>query len=350
MIPLGNEAKSWVCKRTNKGGIGLGHWAQLTWQSVWFERNWEIQKRYAERFPLLTDPVFVVGLWRSATTYLHSLLSDLPSLLAPQTWQCMAPSTFALLGRPRHSKQIKRPMDQHIIGTETAQEDEFALMALGIPSAYLGFFRPDRLPDLRTVVDPEYWELQHGDRWYEEWICFLEMIENKGGRRLLLKSPGHLFRLPSLALRFPKSKWIYVYREAQHCLRSNRKMWAAMFDEYAISRGSVESLDEFLEVACLGAINSLDWMAEHMRKDSFIGISFDELVRAPAAVIERIENFLRGRDQAGFNCRNLHITDDVSTDACGQGEKICVSDRLYEISQLLNVKHETLFTQGIFNV
>jgi hypothetical protein len=264
----------------------------MAWKAFWFDKNWALQKLNFPSLPLESDPVFLVGLWRSGTTYLHELLASHPTFYTPQTWQCFGASNFLTTGKPLRDQIVTRPMDHHVISNTSPQEDEFALMSLGIPSAYLGFFRPDLLDQLHYVLNPDFWLQEAGDNWGDEWLRFLQLLPHEPNQRLLLKSPNHLFRLPALTRMFPNAKWIYIFRDTDACLDSNRKMWQAMFDEYAVTLRSPASIDSFLQSACIGADNTLEWAMNHSENLDFISISLQELSQSPLDTLARLSDFL----------------------------------------------------------
>jgi hypothetical protein len=291
-VYFGSKAQRWICGTGPRGVVAFRARALMAWQAFWFDKNWTLQKLNYPGRSLPAAPVFIVGLWRSGTTYLHELLADHPAFYTPQTWQCFGVSSFLTTGLPSRSRAIERRMDHHIISTISPQEDEFALMALGIPSAYLGFFRPDVLDQLHYVLSPDYWLKEAGYAWGDEWLRFLQMLPHAPNQRLLLKSPNHLFRMPSLAGMFPDAKWIYIFRDTDVCLESNRKMWHSMFKEYAVTMRPPASMDSFLQSACVGAAAALEWATNHCKEGDLMTIDLRELSDAPIDTLVRLSDFL----------------------------------------------------------
>ena len=69
------------------------------------------------------DPLFIVGHWRSGTTYLHYLLAlDRESFAYPSNYQCLFPTVFLTLARTRgctlaaRPPTLTRPMDGVCLG------------------------------------------------------------------------------------------------------------------------------------------------------------------------------------------------------------------------------------------
>jgi len=338
---IGSKAQRWICGTGSSGAVAFRERALMAWQAFWFDKNWALQKLNYPSLPLAADPVFIVGLWRSGTTYLHELMADHPAFYTPQTWQCFGVSNFLTTGIPSRNQAVERPMDHHIISTTSPQEDEFALMALGVPSAYLGFFRPDALDQLHYVLNPDYWLQEAGDNWGDEWLRFLQMLPHEPNQRLLLKSPSHLFRMPALVRMFPNAKWIYIYRDTDACLESNRKMWRAMFNEHAVTARPPASVDSFLQSACIGAVAVLEWAASQDRGVDLMAIDLRELSEAPVDTLVRLSDFLgiaAGHDWTPTVSRLVpHISCQRPVDAIGS--KI---PRLQASAELLKNMHAQL--------
>ena len=110
--------------------------------------------------PIDPPPVFILGHWRSGTTYLHELLYLDDRFVTPTTYQCFAPLHFLLtewwmvrLGGwllPRH-----RPMDNVLAGWDRPQEDEFALIELDSPTPYFRMAFPNDPPPHMELLDME---------------------------------------------------------------------------------------------------------------------------------------------------------------------------------------------------
>ena len=98
-----------------------------------------LYRRRVDEMQLIDDPVFIVGHWRSGTTYLHELMSCDDRFASPTSYQCFAANHFLLSERvvPKllwFLMPSKRPMDNVKFGWNVPQEDEFALCSMGVPS------------------------------------------------------------------------------------------------------------------------------------------------------------------------------------------------------------------------
>jgi hypothetical protein len=184
-------------------------------------------------------------------------------------------------------------MDQGRITSHGPQEDEFALMLLGEPSAYRAFIDPRRFDECAALLRPE------NQSALPRWQMFLRGIAaTPEGSRLLLKSPNHSFRVPMLRAAFPRAKFIWAGRQTGELLASNRKMWTAMMDQYALWSCPDGALDAFLEQALRACSGALEQCLNEVPREAMLWVDFEELRRDPRQLLERVMHFLGAGDQS----------------------------------------------------
>jgi len=235
--------------------------------------------------PALPDPVFVVGPWRSGTTVMHELLVAASHGAAPRTWQCMNAAAFALGAPPRGSAAAARPMDGLPVQADSPQEDEFALLTVGVDSAYRAFWMPHRISELHHTVEPDFW-LQD-NAWLAPWIQLLVAMQAcQGPGRLpplILKSPNHTWRLPALLQRFPNARLVWMARDPAQVLPSNRAMWLTMFRLHGLTAAEPAALERFLDVALMRAAGVLTGCAATLPPSQLVVLTHEQLRADPAA-------------------------------------------------------------------
>jgi hypothetical protein len=259
---------------------------------MWFEYNRSLQSQLAPAPALVVDPVFILGLWRSGTTYLHELLNSSANLISPATWQCMNSGSFRLHKTPPKAKYSIRPMDGLAIDTLSPQEDEFALLALGAPSVYRGFFDPRRLRELEHWLDPDAWSAPGPDNWTMVWLDFLQGVSSGTNGRLLLKSPNHTFRIDPIVKLFPSAKYVWLVRDPMETFLSNRKMWLSMFRQYGLWCSEGDALDGFLVKALLFAADCLGRAVAQLSRDQLVVMPFKRLTTDTVAGLEALNRRL----------------------------------------------------------
>jgi len=171
-----------------------------------------------EETEVTKPPIFIIGHWRSGTTYLHNVISQDPQFSYPTTFQTVTPALFMgfeNLIKPVVSSSLPetRPQDNIKLGADLPQEEEYALGNLSPYSFYHGWCFPknmdfyykyvfmDEVPDF--MVD-EFKKV------YMHLIKKLTLYYN--GRQLLLKNPPNTGRIKLLLEMFPNAKFIHIYR------------------------------------------------------------------------------------------------------------------------------------------
>ena len=111
--------------------------------------------------PLSEPPLFIVGHWRSGTTFLHDLISLDQHFTFPSTLQCFLPNQCLITGKiflkfDKYLIPKKRPQDNVATSFAKPQEDEFAIFNLGHHSPYLRMAFPNG-----PLVDDDYLTLEN---------------------------------------------------------------------------------------------------------------------------------------------------------------------------------------------
>lgn len=265
--------------------------ALYAWRAWWFDRLLVLQNKLALDSSF-EDPVFVLGFWRSGTTFLHELLSLNPALLAPSTWQCMNPAGFVFHPAPPDAITILRPMDGMPVSPDSPQEDEFALLAFGAPSIYRAFIDPARIGELICLTDPDYWNAPGAGDWLGSFRAFLSRVCAQRPGIPLLKSPGHCFRIRALVDAFPRSRFVWLVRDPGDTYQSNLKMWLAMFARYGLSEPRPSGLEDFLAEAIRNLAKSLGIATSLLDRTKLVVVDYSHFVSEPAKTVEQIHSAL----------------------------------------------------------
>jgi hypothetical protein len=175
-------------------------------------------------------PLFILGHWRSGTTYLHNLLSLDATRGYVSTLHALIPDVFLGSGTLVNSivtKSLpnKRPMDDVSMGSELPQEDEFALAALCpySPNHELCFPRNWTYYNRYIYMDDVPQTVK--DAWKTTYRYLLQKETlSCGGKQLILKNPSNTARVNLLLEMFPNAKFIHIYRNPYHVYRSMMKL------------------------------------------------------------------------------------------------------------------------------
>ena len=237
--------------------------------------------------PLTRDPLFILGHWRSGTTLLHELLVTDDQFASPTTYQCFAPSHFlASPFVPRFGGFLlpaKRPMDNMDAGWMLPQEDEFALMNLGVPSPYLRIAFPQT-----QALHLEYLNMSGLSEsavqfWQERLLWFLKAVTLANqGRQLVLKSPPHTGRLRLLRQMFPNAKFIHLIRDPRQLFPSTMRLWNSLDQLQALQPGYGEAEMKQYVARCLQLMYDGYHAARGQVPDrQIIDVRYEQLVASP---------------------------------------------------------------------
>lgn len=265
--------------------------------------------RTVAREPVPT-PVFVVGHWRSGTTYLHELLATDTAFLTPTYLECFATDHFlqwgGILRKLEPLAPAKRPMDNVAVGFDRPQEDEFGLLATGAVSPYETMLFPNaRGPEL-AHLDIEAEPPDDNARWQEamrtimQRVAFARRRSRLPGaepeRFMLMKSPTHTARIGLLRAMFPGAKFIHVVRTPYEVFPSTVRMWRDMAESQAFQKPDFRNregmLSEFVTASMEALYRNFDRDRETLADGDYAETRYEDLVRDPQAEIARIRGEL----------------------------------------------------------
>jgi hypothetical protein len=237
----GTDLVTWLrMLRESRFAVSPSHWYIAAFISVNSVLNttlrWALHGRYGERVrdtELRGPPVFVIGHWRTGTTLLHELLIRDPRFGFPDMVDCFEPHHALLTHRffKRYCRWMvpdKRPMDNMLCGWERPQEDEFALALLGLPSTYADFAFPGRPPRYPGALDLSGLSAAELARWKRTFVRFLKEVTVRTGKRLVLKSPPHTARVPTLVELFPDARFVHIVRDPRVVFPSTVHLWLSL--------------------------------------------------------------------------------------------------------------------------
>jgi len=174
-------------------------------------------------------PIFVIGHWRTGSTYLHNLLSQDKQFGYPTTFQTVAPGLFLCSERlikpiVASSLPAKRPQDDVDLGADFPSEEEYAIGNLSPYSFYHGWCFPKNMEFYYKFVCMEDVSKSTIEKWKEVYMYFLKKLTIwEEDKRLVLKNPPNTARIKLLLELFPEAKFIHIYRNPYHVFLSMKR-------------------------------------------------------------------------------------------------------------------------------
>jgi Sulfotransferase family len=202
------------------------------WDTVRFLSNLLRLHKEETRAPEIVDqpierPIFIAGLPRSGTTFLHTLLAQDPTNLVPRVWQLIHPYPLdkTRTGRDLRLRHVARQLRlfgvlapefrrMHPIDADSPQEcSEITAHVF----ASLRFDTTYPIPGYRRWLDAS----GHLDS-YRFHKRFLQHLQNQSPRvgQWVLKCPDHIFALAELRAVYPDAAIVFVHRDPLAVLAS----------------------------------------------------------------------------------------------------------------------------------
>ncbi len=321
------------------------HLRELIETRLRLEHAWSGQSEVLDA-SLIQRPVFITGMPRSGSTFLHELLAEDPDNRVPRVWEVMFPISgqnnlesevntrvrkaevclwwfrrFAPGADTVYPMRAWTPHECVAIHSYTLLSEEFVSIC-PIPT-YEAFLRA-------ADLGPSY-------RWQKRFLQHLQM--GRSTRRWVLKSPDHVHGLEDLLSVFPDAMIIQTHRNPFEVLMSVsqltevlQRMFARIGDRDRFRAREMRMLAELVE--CITRFRD----ARPELVGRFIDVQYRELVSDPLAVVRRIyqqldlrlTNATAERMQQLAWSRSRYKRSHVSMTPGDPGIEGSVEDRLFE--------------------
>ncbi len=254
-------------------------------------------------------PLFVTGLPRSGTTFLHRLLSQDPAARAMLFWEALEPSpppeprTYATdprIARARRQMRLlyslsPRLATAHEFEAESPEEDN-NLFAHRFVAGMLGFMFD--VPGYTRWLDKQ--PLIPGYVYEKQQLQVLSWMYP--GDHWVLKSPAHLFGLDAVLAVFPDASIVITHRDPMKVIPSVSSL-AAGFRGILADRLDLRRLGaEMAEAMAIGPRRAILARAG-ADPGRFFDVSYDRLVAAPIETVAAICDHFGYDFSPGFRAR-----------------------------------------------
>ena len=289
-------------------------------------------------------PIFIVGHWRTGTTFLHELLTLDVRFTAPTTLECFVPGHFLVSGwlAPLLGFFVpaKRPMDNMLVGWDRPQEDEVALMNLGLGSPYETLAFPNHRPHRNEFLNMTELTDRQIDAWKVGLLRFLQSVNYSRIRqakrapvppRMILKSPPHTARLHILRQLFPQAHFIHVVRHPFDIFVSTVWLWRVLYQTQGLQKpdfgplpGGSPSIEDYVLETMDLLYRDFFTQISMIPARHFCEVRYEDLIGSPIGEMSRIYSELnlgsvepfRGKLDAylckieGYKPNNFAITEE----------------------------------------
>jgi hypothetical protein len=272
----------------------------LRWDFMRLMRNAALVEDAHRAEPALAQagieaPVFILGLPRSGTSFLHDLLAQDEESAVPRVWQTIHPAP-----RPRGFDAASDKRVRDVDG----QLNLFAALAPGFSALHpTSADAPQECSEITAHVFqslrfdttfrvPSYlaWLEAHGhEQAFAFHRRFLQFLQNGTPARWVLKCPDHTFTLDAIIAAYPDARFVIVHRDPIAVLGSNARLTEVLRRTFLrdVDPAEIGRLEAARWTHGANLLVDFDQRADipAARK---LHIHHDDLIAAPLAVVSQI--------------------------------------------------------------
>ncbi len=258
-------------------------------------------------------PVFILGFYRSGTSYLHQLLVLDDRLGYHSNFQMVLPEimlssekillpVFEFICRIFDLKDSvhRVPLSFRFPGEEDATMTTFLTPRGG----QWGYFFPNMMKDqFQKYVLFESIPESEIEAWKAEFVFLLKKISLAGqGKQLVLKSPPNTARIKLLLSLFPNAKFIFVHRNPYEVYISNKQFWKVIQRVYALKESMPADINSIILDTYSKTMQRYLAEKDLIPAGQLIELPYEDLIQKPMESMRKIYETIH-LDDFGY-CEN----------------------------------------------
>ncbi len=244
---------------------------------------------------LSKHPVFIVGHWRSGTTYLHNILSHDSNFGYISTFQAYLPGIFLTsepLFKPLVSASIpkQRPMDDVEMNADFPQEDQYAIGAFSPFSYYHGWCFPQNMEFYNNYVCMDNVSQHNIDAWKQIYLYIIKKITlQQNGKQLVLKNQDNTGKIKLLLELFPDAKFIFLYRNPYTLYCSMMKFIRITLPRFCIQNPpEIEDVEQIMMQLYIRMIQKYLNERSNIPPGNLVEVRYEDFISRPMAQMSNI--------------------------------------------------------------
>jgi hypothetical protein len=277
-------------------------------------------------------PIFITGLPRSGTTFLHRLMMCDPATKAPLVWQTIYPypdrsgpdRRLARVERQLRAFERLAPEFRALHPLDATSPQECSEITAHVFRS-LRFDTNYHVPSYRSWLDADVSRNLPAFRFHKRFLQHLQYQSPDHSGRWVLKCPEHIFALDAIRTVYPDARLIFVHRDPVKVLLSVAKLTEVLRRPFTRS----------MDLAEVGRQESARWLDGTQRMiavgddagltDPVCHVHHMDLVSDPVATVEgvyqhfgmqlptdaakSIERYLSEKPNGGYGRRDYHFED-----------------------------------------
>ncbi len=239
------------------------------------------------------DPIFIIGHYRTGTTYLMSLMAHDKSKGYVSNIEGYTPLFY--LAFPKFTRWLiesslpdVRPMDNVVMGADEPTEDEYTIGTFTPYGYYTGFIFPRNF-DLYSKFLTFDGMPKHRKKWKKAHYYMTRFLTlGHGGKQLFLKNPTTSYRISDILEMYPNAKFIHTYRNPYKVYSSTLKFFNEVFAIYTLQTWDKEKMKQDI----LDNYKLLYECLEHdlplIPENRIAHCKYEDFIKNPAESLEKI--------------------------------------------------------------
>ena len=213
----------------------------------------------------IKEPIFIVGLYRTATTNLHNLLSLDPNHRVPWCWELAYPLTQHPNPERDRRQRIRRIAQKWAFADLVGADQKYAheLRAEGAEECFLllsnsAFYTSQIMGMLGYTYTRGLLDGDVSDVYEDLRLQYQILDDQRPGHRWVMKCPIHMWFLDDLTRSFPDAKIIHTHRAVAEAIPSVCSLSAIMAQPMSAEYDPIRHGEFFREFCRRGITRALD--------------------------------------------------------------------------------------------
>jgi hypothetical protein len=179
---------------------------------------------------VIKKPVFITGMPRSASSFLHRMLSFDPANIVPRCWQLLYPYPSQSRLLPLDLRKARVALQLRLFQCITPGLSRLHHLSADAPQECTDItaqvFQSLRFENTHRIPSYQDWIDRHGH--HQAFLFhrrFLQHLDAQTpGRRWILKSPDHVFSLDAIRAAYPDAVIVFLHRDPLSVVSSCAKL------------------------------------------------------------------------------------------------------------------------------
>jgi len=240
------------------------------------------------------EPVFIIGHWRSGTTYLHYLMAKDEYFGYLSLYQAFLTNITTIGGKlfKECFKPLvpgKRPQDNIEVDIDVPAEEENAISTFAFESASHSFWFPKNEKYFKNYALFEDETEETFNRWKKSYKRLMTKVAIAfPGRKPLMKNPHNSGRIPQLLKLYPNAKFIHIYRNPLKVLPSTHLMYDKVVTTQFLQDFTEEELQNKIFYYYKSSVTKLLEDIKKIPKQNLYHLKFEDFELNPLSELEAV--------------------------------------------------------------